>query len=67
MSKLPDGTLTILHTDIENSTPLTVHLGDRYPEILATHAALLRAAFAAHALRRPVTAGRCCCLSRPPP
>jgi hypothetical protein len=25
MSELPTGTLTILHTDIENSTPLTVH------------------------------------------
>lgn len=46
MSELPEGTLTMLHTDIENSTPLTVHLGDRYPEVLATHCALLRAAFA---------------------
>jgi class 3 adenylate cyclase len=48
MSELPDGTLTILHTDVEGSTSLTVHLGGRYPEVLATHAALLRAAFAAH-------------------
>jgi class 3 adenylate cyclase len=48
MSDLPDGTLTMLHTDIEDSTPLTMHLGDRYPEVLATHRALLRAAFAAH-------------------
>ena len=38
----------MLHTDIEDSTLLTVHLGDRYPEVLATHRALLRAAFAAH-------------------
>jgi hypothetical protein len=30
MPELPGGTLTVLHTDIENSTPLTVHLGDRY-------------------------------------
>jgi class 3 adenylate cyclase len=48
MSELPGGTLTVLHTDVEASTLLTVHLGDRYPEVLATHCALLRAAFAAH-------------------
>jgi class 3 adenylate cyclase len=48
MSELPGGTLTVLHTEIEGSTLLTVHLGDRYPEVLATHCALLRAAFAAH-------------------
>jgi class 3 adenylate cyclase len=48
MFELPSGTLTVLHTDIENSTPLTVHLGDRYPEVLATHCALVRAACAAH-------------------
>jgi len=48
MPELPSGTLTVLHTEIEGSTLLTVHLGDRYPEVLATHCALLRAAFAAH-------------------
>src|SRR6266496_4137966 len=48
MPELPGGPLTIVHTDVENSTPLTVHLGDRYPEVLTTHCALLRAAFAAH-------------------
>jgi class 3 adenylate cyclase len=48
MPELPGGTLTVLHTDVEASTLLTVHLGDRYPEVLATHCALLRAAFAAH-------------------
>ena len=48
MSELPGGTLTVLHTEIEGSTLLTVHLGDRYPEILATHCALVRAAFTAH-------------------
>jgi hypothetical protein len=35
MPELPSGTLTVLHTDVENSTLLTVHLGDRYPEVLA--------------------------------
>jgi class 3 adenylate cyclase len=48
MPELPGGTLTVLHTDIENSISLTMHLGDRYPVVLATHGALLRAAFAAH-------------------
>lgn len=48
MPELPSGTLTVLHTEIEGSTLLTVHLGDRYPGVLATHCALLRAAFAAH-------------------
>ena len=47
MPELPGGTLTVLHTDVEESTPLTVHLGDRYPEVLATHRTLLRAAVAA--------------------
>jgi class 3 adenylate cyclase len=48
MSELPSGTLTVLPTDIENSTLLTVHLGVHYPEVLATHCALVRAAFVAH-------------------
>ena len=48
MSELPGGTLTVLHTDVEGSTLLTVRLRDRYPEVLATHGALLRAAFTAH-------------------
>jgi class 3 adenylate cyclase len=48
MPELPSGTLTVLHTEIEGSTFLTVHLGDRYPAVLATHCTRLRAAFAAH-------------------
>jgi class 3 adenylate cyclase len=48
MPELPGGTLTVLHTEIEGSTLLTVHLGDRYPEALATHCTLIRAACAAH-------------------
>jgi class 3 adenylate cyclase len=57
MPELPGGTLTVLHTDVENSTPLTVYLGDRYPEVLATHCALLRAAFASHEGREVDTQG----------
>src|SRR5258707_3076157 len=48
MPELGGGTLTVLHTDVEESTPMTVHLGDQYPDVLATHRTLLRAAFAAH-------------------
>jgi class 3 adenylate cyclase len=48
MSNLPTGTLTVFHTDIENSTPLTRHLREQYPVVLATHRTLLRAAFTAH-------------------
>ena len=57
MSDLPGGTLTVLLTDVEESTPLTVRLGERYPEVLATHCALLRAAFAAHEGREVDTQG----------
>ena len=48
MSNLPTGTLTVLHTDIENSTILTRHLREQYPMVLATHRTLLRAAFTAY-------------------
>ena len=57
MPDLPDGTLTVLHTDVENITPLTVHLGERYFDVLATHRVLLRAAFAAHEGREVDTQG----------
>jgi class 3 adenylate cyclase len=48
MPELPSGTITVLHTDVQDSTLLIRRLGDRYPEVLATHRSLLRAAFAAH-------------------
>jgi class 3 adenylate cyclase len=48
MSELPVGTLTALHTDIENSTVLARHLREQYPAVLATHRTLVRAAFAAY-------------------
>jgi len=48
MPELPDGTLTVLHTDIENSTSLTQHLREQYPVVLDTHRTLLRAAFTAY-------------------
>ena len=46
MVELPTGTVTFLFTDIEGSTKLLQRLGPRYPEALADHRALLRAAFA---------------------
>jgi class 3 adenylate cyclase/DNA-binding XRE family transcriptional regulator len=45
---LPSGTVTLLFTDIEDSTPLTLRLGARYPEVLATHRTLVRALFTEH-------------------
>jgi class 3 adenylate cyclase len=48
MPELPSGTLTVLHTDIENSTALTRHLREQYPAVLDTHRTLLRAAFTAY-------------------
>src|SRR5262245_33694111 len=57
MADLPSGTVTVLHTDVEQSTPLTVRLGDRYPEVLSTHHTLLRAALAAHEGREVDTQG----------
>jgi Adenylate and Guanylate cyclase catalytic domain len=47
ISNLPTGTLTVLHTNIEDSTALTRHLREQYLVVLATHHTLLRAAFTA--------------------
>src|SRR4051794_24410487 len=47
MPTAPTGTVTLLFTDIEGSTRLLQHLGDRYPAVLATHQQLMRAAFEA--------------------
>lgn len=44
MAGLPEGTVTLLFTDIEGSTLLVQKLGDRYGEALATQRALLRSA-----------------------
>jgi predicted ATPase/class 3 adenylate cyclase/Tfp pilus assembly protein PilF len=38
---LPEGTVTLLFTDIEGSTRLVQHLGDAYPATLQQHNALL--------------------------
>jgi predicted ATPase/class 3 adenylate cyclase/DNA-binding CsgD family transcriptional regulator len=43
----PTGTVTLLFSDIEGSTQMLQRLGDRYPDVLATHQQLMRAAFQA--------------------
>ena len=44
MPSLPTGTVTFLFTDIEGSTHLLQHLGDRYAEVLANYRRFLRSA-----------------------
>ena len=48
MSVLPGGSVTFLFTDIEGSTRLLKALRDEYPQVLAEHRRLVRAALAAH-------------------
>ena len=45
MRDLPEGTVTLLFTDIEGSTRLLHELGDGYADVLADHRRLLREAF----------------------
>ena len=49
MAELPQGTVTLVFTDIEGSTRLLTALGSRYEAVLADHRRLLRAAFSSHA------------------
>jgi class 3 adenylate cyclase/DNA polymerase III delta prime subunit len=48
MPALPNGTVTLLFTDIEGSTQLLRRLGDAYATVLGEHQRLLREAFAQH-------------------
>src|SRR3712207_8470742 len=57
MPELPQGTVTLLFTDIEGSTQLLRRLGDAYAGVLAEHQRLLRQAFAAHGGREVDTQG----------
>jgi predicted ATPase/class 3 adenylate cyclase len=47
MPEAPRGTVTFLFSDIEHSTRLLQHLGERYAEVLAAYRRLLRKAFQA--------------------
>jgi predicted ATPase/class 3 adenylate cyclase len=46
--QLPNGTVTLLFTDIEGSTRILQQLGERYAEALLEHRRLLREAFQHH-------------------
>ncbi|MGQ0607810.1 MAG: ATP-binding protein [Chloroflexota bacterium] len=48
MPELPTGTVTFFFSDVEGSTRLIQTCGERWPELLGRHQALLRAAFATH-------------------
>jgi class 3 adenylate cyclase len=48
MTGLPEGTLTLLFTDVDHSTDLVKRLQERYGEALYRHRELLRASFAEH-------------------
>jgi class 3 adenylate cyclase len=48
MTDLPQGTVTLVFTDIEGSTRLLASLGSRYEAVLAAHRRLLREAFSSH-------------------
>src|SRR5215472_10376776 len=49
MSGLPSGAVTFLFSDIEGSTRLVKALRERYPQVLAGHRRLVRAAIAGQA------------------
>jgi class 3 adenylate cyclase/tetratricopeptide (TPR) repeat protein len=49
MTGLPGGAVTFLFSDIEGSTRLVKALRDRYPQVLAEHRELVRAAITDHA------------------
>src|SRR2546425_8075184 len=65
MSDLPTGTVTFLFTDIEGSTRLLQHLGERYAAVLADHHRLLRAAFQPRGGQEFSTEGDAFCLAFP--
>jgi predicted ATPase/class 3 adenylate cyclase len=57
MKTLPEGTVTLLFTDIEGSTSLLESSGDSYPHLLARHHELVEEAIAASAGQVVNTAG----------
>jgi class 3 adenylate cyclase len=48
MTELPAGTLTFVFSDVEGSTRLLRHLGERFAPVVADHQRLMREAFARH-------------------
>src|SRR5437763_5524186 len=47
MAQRPTGTVTFVFTDIEGSTALLKHLGERYGEVLSQHRRIVRETFGA--------------------
>jgi predicted ATPase/class 3 adenylate cyclase len=62
---LPTGTVTFLFTDIEGSTRLLQHIGDRYAQILADQRRLLRSAFQHRGGHEVRTEGDACFVAFP--
>ena len=44
VAELPDGTVTFVFTDIEDSTGLVLELGETYGQVIADHRRLVRSA-----------------------
>ena len=57
MAELPQGTVTLVFTDIEGSTRLLKQLGERYAEVLEEHRRILRDAASAYDGREVDTQG----------
>ncbi len=65
MPSLPTGTVTFLFTDIEGSTRLLHHLGNRYIDVLAEYRRLLHAATQAAGGQEAGTPGDACVIVFP--
>jgi class 3 adenylate cyclase len=48
VTELPSGTVTFVFSDVEGSTELLKHLGERYGEVIAEHRRIVRETFGAH-------------------
>jgi hypothetical protein len=48
VAQLPNGTVTLLFSDVDGSTELVKRLGERYGDVLAEHRRLLRGVFTDH-------------------
>ncbi len=65
MADLPTGTVTFLFTDLEGSTRLLRHLGDRYADVLRESRRLLRTAVFSQGGREVDTQGDGCFFAFP--
>jgi class 3 adenylate cyclase len=63
MAELPSGTVTLVMTDLAESTGLMLTLGDRYPALLTEYRRILRDAAASHGGYEVETPGDSCLFS----